>query len=90
MKVIYSKRTKQAVGTITLLALFSVVVAMLPIKAHSGDVKEDKITIEAEKHLPEGSICHRRDGVMECGIPDEKTGDLVWVRSDLKNAVRGD
>ena len=84
MKVIYSKRTKQAVGTITLLALFSVVVAMLPIKAHSGDVgdviTEDAETQAAENKLPDGSICHKRNGEIECGIPDKKTGDLVWAK----------
>ena len=85
MKGIYSKRTKQAVGTITLLALLAGVVAMLPIKAHSSDViTEDAITEEAETYLPEGTICHRRNGQMECGIPDKKTGDLVWVKSEFK------
>ena len=85
MKGIYSKRTKRAVGTITLLALLAGVVAMLPIKAHSGDViTEDSITEEAEEYLPEGTICHRRNGQMECGIPDKKTGDLVWVKSEFK------
>ena len=85
MKGIYSKRTKRAVGTIALLALLAGVVAMLPIKAHSGDViTEDSITEEAETYLPEGTLCHRRNGVMECGIPDKKTGDLVWVKSDFK------
>ena len=87
MKGIYSKRTKQAVGTITLLALLAGVVALLPIKAHSDDlITEDSITKEAETYLPEGSICHRRTGVMECGIPD-KNGDLVWVKSEFKEEV---
>ena len=88
MKGIYSKRTKQAVGTITLFALLAGVVAMLPIKAHSGDViTEDSITEEAEEYLPEGTICHRRNGQMECGIPDKKTGDLVWVESEFNEEV---
>ena len=82
MKGVYSKRTKQAVGTITLLALFSVVVAMLPIKAHSGDVgdviTEDAETQAAENKLPDGSICHKRNGEIECGVVDTATGDLVW------------
>ena len=85
MKVIYSKRTKQAVGTITLLALFSVVVAMLPIKAHSGDLINDVITEDAETQaaenkLPDGSICHKRNGKIECGVVDAATGDLVWTK----------
>ena len=88
MKGIYSKRTKQAVGTITLLVLLVGVVAMLPNQAHSGDViTEDAITEEAEAYLPEGSLCHRRNGQMECGIPDEKTGDLVWVQSEFNEEV---
>ena len=91
MKGIYSKRTKQAVGTITLLVLLAGVVAMLPIKAHSGDVgdviTEDAITEEAEVYLPEGTLCHRRNGQMECGIPDKKTGDLVWVESEFNEEV---
>ena len=91
MKVIYSKRTKRAVGAITLLALFSVVVAMLPNQARSDDViteiTEDAITKEAEAYLPEGTICHRRNGIMECGIPDKKTGDLVWVKSEFNGDV---
>jgi hypothetical protein len=88
MKGIYSKRTKQAVGAITLLALLAGVVALLPIKAHSDDlITEDSITKEAETYLPEGTICHRRNGVMECGIPDKRTGDLVWVQSEFKEEV---
>lgn len=88
MKVIYSKRTKQAVGAITLLALFAGVVAMLPNQARSDDViTEDAITEEAEVYLPEGSLCHRRNGQMECGIPDKKTGDLVWVKSEFNEEV---
>ena len=85
MKGIYSKRTKQAVGTITLLVLLAGVVAMLPIKAHSGDLINDVITEDAETQaaenkLPDGSICHKRNGEIECGIPDKKTGDLVWAK----------
>ena len=80
MKGIYSKRTKRAVGAITLLALLAGVVAMLPNQARSDDV----ITEEAEAYLPEGTICHRRNGQMECGIPDKRTGDLVWVKSEFK------
>jgi hypothetical protein len=38
MKGIYSKRTKQTVGAITLAALLLAGVAMLPKQAHSDDV----------------------------------------------------